>query len=171
MNKKKILISVLVLMVLAALVYLQVRTWRRFDWHRFWAATQHTQKLYLLAGVGLVYFDYYLRAVRWKIMLRPVCKTTASRLLRPTMIGFTGLALFGRPGEFIRPYLIARRENLPVSSQVAVWAVERMFDIGAFAVLLAGAIFLPRALRSTPPPEYKQRVITGGGLLLALVSV
>ena len=54
MNKKKILISVLVLMVLAALVYLQVRTWRRFDWHRFWAATQHTQKLYLLAGVGLL---------------------------------------------------------------------------------------------------------------------
>ena len=132
MNKKKILISVLVLLVLAVLVYLQVRTWRRFDWHRFWAATQHTQKLYLLAGVGLVYFDYYLRAVRWKIMLRPVCKTTASRLLRPTMIGFTGLALFGRPGEFIRPYLIARRENLAMASHV-----ERIFDMGAFALMSA----------------------------------
>ena len=137
MNKKKILISVLVLMVLAALVYLQVRTWRRFDWHRFWAATQHTQKLYLLAGVGLVYFDYYLRALRWKIMLRPVCNTKASRLLRPTIIGFTGLALFGRPGEFIRPFLIARRENLTMASQVAVWIVERIFDMGAFALMSA----------------------------------
>src|SRR5207244_11934586 len=110
MNKKKILISVLVLLVLAVLVYLQVRTWRRFDWPRFWAATQHAQKLYLLAGVGLVYFDYYLRAVRWKIMLRRVCKTTASRLLGPSMIGLTGLALLARAGAFMRLDLCARRQ-------------------------------------------------------------
>src|SRR5207244_13015768 len=98
-------------------------------------------------------------------------QATVMQLIPPTLIGFTGLALLGRPGEFIRPYLIARRQNLPVSSQVDVWAVERMFDIGAFAVLMAVAIFLPGALSSTPSPEYKQRLITGGVLLLALVSV
>ncbi|MBV9610024.1 MAG: flippase-like domain-containing protein, partial [Acidobacteria bacterium] len=60
----------------------------------------------------------------------------------PTFIGFTGLALLGRPGEFARPYLIARKENLTMSSQVAVWAVERIFDIGAFAVLMSLDIFI-----------------------------
>ena len=64
------------------------------------------------------------------------------RLIAPTIIGFTGLALLGRPGELIRPYLIARRENLSFSSQIAVWAVERIFDIGAFTILLIAAAFV-----------------------------
>jgi len=137
MNKKKLLITALVLAALAALVYFQVRTWRKFDWHRFWLATGHTQKAYLLLGVALVYLDYFLRAVRWKILLRPVKNVKAMRLLPSTMIGFTGLALLGRPGEFIRPYLIARKENLSMASQVAVWTVERIFDMGAFALIIA----------------------------------
>ena len=36
MNKKRILIMLLVLAVLCALIYLQVRTWKAFDWHTFW---------------------------------------------------------------------------------------------------------------------------------------
>ena len=69
-------------------------------------------------------------------------------LLSPTLIGFAGLALLGRAGEFIRPYLIARRTDLPFSSQLAVWAVERIFDVGAFTVLMVLAIFLPSARRN-----------------------
>jgi uncharacterized protein (TIRG00374 family) len=137
MNKKRFLITVLVLGVLAVLVYLQVRTWRRFDWHRFWMATGNTNKFDLLAGVALVWVDYILRALRWKIMLRPVCEVKTADLVAPTVIGFTGLALLGRPGEFIRPYLIGKKVNLPVSSQLAVWAVERIFDAGAFTLVMA----------------------------------
>jgi uncharacterized protein (TIRG00374 family) len=137
MSKKRFLITALVLVVLASLVYLQVRAWKKFDWHRFWVATHNTNKFYLVAGVALVYADYILRALRWKIMLRPVCETKTSDLVAPTMIGFTGLALLGRPGEFIRPYLIARKVNLSMSSQLAVWTVERIFDTGAFALIMA----------------------------------
>jgi uncharacterized protein (TIRG00374 family) len=137
MSKKRFLITALVLVVLAALVYLQVRTWKKFDWHRFFAATQNTSKFYLVAGVALVYADYVLRAVRWKILLRPVCEAKTSDLVAPTMIGFAGLALLGRPGEFIRPYLIARKTNLSMASQLAVWTVERIFDTGAFALIMA----------------------------------
>src|SRR5262249_57578341 len=53
------------------------------------------------------------------------------------MIGFTAVALLGRPGEFIRPFLIGRKEGLGMSSQLAVWVVERLFDIGAFALIMA----------------------------------
>jgi glycosyltransferase 2 family protein len=151
MDRKKFFVSALVLFVLAALVYLQVRTWRKFDWQKFGAETQHTRITYLLAGVALIYADYFLRAVRWKILLRPVHKTTASRLLAPTMIGFTGLALLGRPGEFIRPYLIARKENLRVTSQVGVWLVERIFDMGAFGLIMAiNILWAARSLRQLP---------------------
>src|SRR6476660_3990097 len=138
MNKKRFLITALVLVVLAGLVYLQVRAWKKFDWHRFWVATHNTNKFYLVAGVALVYADYILRAMRWKIMLRPVCpEAKTADLVAPTMIGFAGLALLGRPGEFIRPYLISRKVNLSMASQLAVWTVERIFDTGAFALIMA----------------------------------
>jgi glycosyltransferase 2 family protein len=151
MSKKRFLITTLVLVVLGALVYLQVRTWKRFDWHRFWVATHNTNKFYLVAGVALVYADYILRAVRWKILLQPVCEAKTSDLVAPTVIGFAGLALLGRPGEFIRPYLIARKQNLTMASQLAVWTVERIFDTGAFALIMAVNILWSRDdLRQLP---------------------
>ena len=45
------------------------------------------------------------------------------------MIGFTAITLFGRPGEFVRPYLIAVKENVPLTSQLAAWVLERVFDL------------------------------------------
>ena len=105
-------------------------------------------------AVALIYIAYVLRAVRWKIFLKPVRPNAkVIDLVSPTLIGFTGLALLGRAGEFIRPYLIARRQKLPFSSQLAVWAVERIFDIGAFTVLMVLAIFLPSAMPSIPHLE------------------
>ena len=90
-------------------------------------------------------------------------------MVSPTVIGFTGLALLGRAGEFIRPYLIARRTDLPFSSQLAVWTVERIFDVGAFTVLMVLAIFLPSALPAIPHPEYYVRFREGGFLLIGVV--
>jgi uncharacterized protein (TIRG00374 family) len=142
MTKKRLLILAVIVVVLGVLVYFQVREWRHFNWTVFWRQTGDTRKGFLLIAVLLIFATYVLRALRWKIFLKPICHAAAHRLISPTFIGFTGLALLGRPGEFARPYLIARKENLTVSSQMAVWAVERIFDIGAFAVLMSLDIFL-----------------------------
>jgi len=142
MTRKRLLILTIVLVVLGLLVYLQFREWRHFNWAVFWRLTGDTRKGFLLTAVLLIYITYVLRAVRWKVFLKPMCHAAAHRLIAPTFIGFTGLALLGRPGEFARPYLIARKENLTMTSQIGVWAVERIFDIGAFAVLMSLDIFL-----------------------------
>jgi uncharacterized protein (TIRG00374 family) len=171
MDKKRIVASAVVFLILAALLYMQYRHWQTFDWGMFWAQTGHIRKRHVLHAIALIYFAYFLRAVRWKIFLQPVRpKTKMMDLVSPTLIGFTGLALLGRAGEFIRPYLIARRTNLPFSSQLAAWAVERIFDVGAFTVLMVLAIFLPSALPSIPHPEYYLRFREGGFLLIAVVA-
>jgi uncharacterized protein (TIRG00374 family) len=171
MDKKRILASLVVFCILAILVYLQYRHWRTFDWGTFWSQTHRIKKWHVLHGIALIYLGYFMRAIRWKIFLQPVRpKTRVAELLSPTLIGFTGLALLGRAGEFIRPYLIARRTGLPVSSQLAVWAIERIFDAGAFAVLTILAIFLPSALQSIPHPEYYAWFQKAGFLLTALVA-
>jgi uncharacterized protein (TIRG00374 family) len=170
MDKKRILASVLVFCILAILIYLQYRHWRTFDWGTFWSQTHRIRWWHVFHGVVLIYLAYVVRALRWKIFLKPVRpRAKVSELVSPTLIGFTGLALLGRAGEFIRPYLIARRTGLSFSSQLAVWAVERIFDIGAFGVLMAIAIFLPSALQSIPHPEYYQRFREAGFFLIAFV--
>src|ERR1700686_4607616 len=146
MDKKRYLAYAVVAAILTALIYVQFRTWKDFDWTTFWDQSKQVSLRHILNAVGLIYLSYFLRALRWKIFLRPVRKdASAIGLIPPTLVGFTGLALLGRPGELIRPYLIARRTNLTFSSQMAVWAVERIFDIGAFTILLVLAAFLATA--------------------------
>jgi len=171
MPNKKYVVSVLVFLVLAGLVYLQFRTWRNFDWVllvQFDIKWRH-----ILHGVVLIYFAYLLRAVRWKIFLLPVRKDASILGLVPaTVIGFTGLALLGRPGELIRPYLIARHTGTSFASQVGVWAVERIFDVGGFTVLLVGGIFLPSKLHAfaqAAPYEVRHWIYLTGYALIALV--
>lgn len=171
MDKKRILASVAVFFILAILIYLQYRHWRTFDWSTFWSQTHRIQKLHVLHGIILIYIAYIMRAWRWKIYLKPVRpKARTLDLISSTLVGFTGLALLGRAGEFIRPYLIARRTDLPFSSQLAVWGVERIFDIGAFTILMMLAIFLPSALPSIPHPEYYLRFREAGFVLAAIVA-
>jgi len=172
MNKKRIVIYILVLIVLAVLVYLQARQWRNFDWGRFLDHTRDVTWRHVFHAIVVVYIAYLLRAFRWKLFLRPVRKDASTlSLFPPTIIGFTGLALLGRPGELIRPYLIARRTALTLSSQLAVWTVERIFDIGAFTVLMVSAIFLPTKLRdfAAARPEILHWLYLAGYLLSALV--
>src|SRR5260370_36159367 len=120
--KKKILIALL-LLVQATLVYFQIRTWKKFDWHSFKEQTEGVNIRLLLLGTGIIYFDYYLRALRRRILLRPVHQPKAPRLAAPTMIGLPALALLGRPAGFVRSVLIARQEGLTISSRLAVRVV------------------------------------------------
>lgn len=172
MNKKRILTTAVVVAVLGVLVYFQVQHWRAFDWARFRAETGGIGKLHALSAVALIYGTYLLRALRWKVFLKPICKARISRLLGPTFIGFTGLALLGRPGEFVRPYLIAKKENVSLSSQIGVWTVERIFDIGAFAVLMTVNVFLPGSLQSNPYiGKFREAAVVLLGLVLAMTAL
>ena len=54
-----------------------------------------------------------LRAIRWQYLLAPIGVAGFRPAFRTTMIGFAvSSVLPARPGEVIRPYLLARREGL-----------------------------------------------------------
>ena len=140
-----------VLVATAALIFLQWRSWQTFDWKTFLTETSGLNWLELSIAVALSLLTFPLRAWRWQIFLRPVCDAKFSDVLSPTLIGFTGLAVLGRPGELVRPYMIARRTNLTMASQMGVWTVERIFDMGAFMVMAAVAFLFASGL-----PDLKQ---------------
>jgi glycosyltransferase 2 family protein len=172
MNKKRTLVSAGVLVLLCLLIYLQVHNWKKFDWATFWNNTSHVNWEFVVFSIAITYSTYWLRAVRWRIFLKPMCRTTTARLIGPQFIGFTGLALLGRPGEMIRPYLIARKENQTFSSQVAVWLVERIFDMASVAVMFVVAGFVGDPLWSTlPNRNLASEVRWSAGLFLCGIVV
>ena len=168
MNRKRAIATVIVVAALAALAYLQFRTWRTFDWQKFREQTSDADPKRIISGITLIFFTYYLRALRWKVMLRPVKEVKAVRLLSAMIIGFTAVAILGRPGDLIRPYLIAKKEGLTFSSQLAVLFVERVFDIGCFALLLVLDVLFAPSLKELPHfPVFRN----AGFFLAALVAV
>jgi uncharacterized protein (TIRG00374 family) len=118
--------------------------WRRlavFRWTEFADTFHHLEWGWLATALILALSTYVGRVLRWEVMLRPFqAKTHFWRLLSSTTIGFTAVVLFGRPGEVVRPYLIARREQVPFSSQMAAWMLERICDL--LVVLLLFGIAL-----------------------------
>ena len=86
----------------------------------------------------MAYATYYGRALRWAVFFRPlVPHPSLWNLNKATIIGFTAVILLGRPGEIVRPYLISVKEKTPLTSQLAIWFLERLFDL-LFALLVFG---------------------------------
>jgi hypothetical protein len=116
-----------------------------FDWAAFGRQLKHASVGHIVAGMALIYVTYWIRAVRWKVFVGPMKKVTVGSLVGPQFIGFTAVALFGRLADLTRPYLVARKIELPLSSQVAVYTIERMFDLGAAALIFSSALaFTPK---------------------------
>ena len=137
MNKKSGVLWIVAILALVAVVYV-FRDKVQFDWAMFWQQLRHASPVaYWLCGIALIYGTYWLRAVRWSVFVSPTKKVAAMSLLGSQFIGFTAVALFGRLADLTRPYLVARRIGLPLSSQVAVYTIERMFDLGAAALIFS----------------------------------
>jgi hypothetical protein len=144
MKKRSGVLWAVLIIVLAVIVFVY-RDRIHFDWANFRQQLQHIGVGHAVAGIVLIYITYWLRAVRWSVLVRPTKQVSAGQLIGPQFIGFTAVALFGRLADFTRPYLVARKIGLSLSSQVAVYTLERMFDLGAAALIFSTALaFMPK---------------------------
>ena len=150
-------IAVVALLILLGIVVYVNRGRIHFDWAEFVVQVRAISWAHIGAGIALIYSTYLLRAQRWAVFIAQAKRVKATALLGPQFIGFTAVALFGRLADLTRPYLVARRIDLPIASQVAVYTIERMFDLGAAAAIFSGALlFAPKDL-----PHHEVFVRTG----------
>jgi glycosyltransferase 2 family protein len=156
--------------LLGALVWL-VHERVHFQWSVFRAELQHVDWRRIVLGVAMVVFCYWLRAARWGVLIKPQKKVSSFALLGSQVIGFTAVALFGRLADLVRPYLVAKRTKLAVSSQIAVYTVERMFDLGAMALIFSGALLLAPDRATLPHHEPLQHAALGGLALTVVLGV
>lgn len=171
MKSRKGIFVIAIFLILALIIFVN-RGRIHFDWGIFLQQLRRIAWIHIAAAVALIYSTYFLRAARWSVFLSPTKKVSPFTLVGPQFIGFTAVALFGRLADVIRPALVAKRIQLPVSSQIAVYTIERMFDLGAAAIIFSSALlFAPSDL-----PHHEIFIRTGlyslaGTALIAIFAV
>lgn len=107
--------------------------------------------LYLIPAAFFVLISYLLRAMRWRYLVSHVKKDVKTAdLFSPLMVGFMANMLPARAGEFIRAYLLSKKERISFSSAFATIFIERLFDLVMLLLLLVWVLlFMSQALSST----------------------
>ena len=164
LKKKQLILGLVILLAVAALLF-----WGRdrihFNFGVFRAQLALADWRKIGIGVGCIYVAYAFRAVRWALLMRHNKKVPLFSLLGTQVIGFTAVAIIGRVADPVRPYLAAKRTGLPLSTQLAIYIVERLFDFGSMALIISSVILFtvwfgqPGAL---PHPEELKKAGYGG---------
>jgi uncharacterized protein (TIRG00374 family) len=112
----------------------------------------------VVVSVGTV----YIRAQRWRVLLRPVGDVPLYPALSATAIGFGASAVLPfRVGELLRPALLGRRVGVALSAALSSVVLERLFDM-----LLVISCFLVVSLMWPVPGALRR-----GAWVLAGVAV
>ena len=168
---RRLLAAALVLALIVLLLF--TLHWRRdgFDWTLFSSTLLRVRWPWLLAAALIALLTYYGRALRWAVMLRGLNRQpNVWRLFSATAVGFTAIILLGRPGEFVRPYLISVKEKVSFSSQLAAWVIERICDLLASLLIFGTALTLVGRSGARVGPAL-QWTLRAGGYLAAFIGV
>ncbi|KMY68537.1 hypothetical protein AAU61_02460 [Desulfocarbo indianensis] len=116
---------------------------RELDFGLLWRTIKEVNPLYFL-GVNLfLAVSFWLRALRWRIILEPLGETGLANLTWAAVIGLgANNVLPARLGELVRAYALARLERLPASSVLATILVERILDGMALLMFLFLALLM-----------------------------
>jgi hypothetical protein len=111
---------------------------RNLNWEEVSAALQKGRAVYIASAVLIICFGYFLRAVRWRVLLEPITESSLKELFATTTVGFAAVFLIGRAGEIIRPmWLPMRDKRVRPSAAIVTLGVERIFDLAALISFFA----------------------------------
>jgi uncharacterized protein (TIRG00374 family) len=176
LKKNRLILGLVVFVALVALL-----VWGRdkihFDFGVFVSQLKLADWRKIAFALGCIYICYAFRAVRWALLLRHIKKVPLFSLLGTQVIGFTAVALIGRIADPVRPYLVSKKTGLPLSNQIAVYIVERLFDFASMALIFSSVILLAPT-GSLPHPEIIRKAAYGllastlaGAIFLAAVRM
>jgi uncharacterized protein (TIRG00374 family) len=111
---------------------------RNLDWAEVGDALRNCNPYLLAAAVLIISLAYFFRAFRWGALLKPLSAAHFSDLFAATTIGFSGVFLIGRAGEFVRPVVLSMRDpRVRPSASLVTIVVERIYDMSAVALMFA----------------------------------
>jgi glycosyltransferase 2 family protein len=158
--------------VLAVTVVLLAVFLRNADFTLVWTELRQASPLPIIASVGVMALVYLTRAWRWQYLLGALGPTHFGTAFRTTIIGFAlNTLLPARPGEAVRPLLLARHEGLSFPSVFATIVVERVLDLIAVLLLFGSFVVLFDPGMDTVDARLYGAVKLGGGAAAATAVV
>ena len=98
---------------------------------------------WLAVAVAAVIGDLVLRAVRWQILIRPICRVPLRRLSAYMLVGYlANNVLPARLGELVRAHYLGDREGISRSATLGTVVVERVVDTVVLVAIGAAAILV-----------------------------
>jgi len=105
---------------------------RNLNWTEVGDSLRQANPLYIALAVSIICLGYFLRALRWKVLLEPITETSLKELFATTTVGFAAVFFIGRAGEIVRPmWLPMRDKRVRPSAALVTLGVERIFDLAA----------------------------------------
>lgn len=120
-------------------------TFRTMDLRSVLSELRAADPLLLGLSAAIVTSVFWIRAWRWRVILRPIADTSFRDRFAAVTIGFMGNNLLpARIGEFMRAYALARLQpKVPIVGSFASLVVERLFDGVLVIALLFAALSMP----------------------------
>jgi uncharacterized protein (TIRG00374 family) len=124
---------------------------RGTDWGEVAEVLAKTSLVWVGAVVVASLASLYIRAQRWRVLLRPLGDIPLYPALSATAIGFGASSVLPfRLGEVLRPALLGRRAGVGLSGALSSVVLERLFDMLSVIGCLIAVLLIhhvPRELR------------------------
>jgi uncharacterized protein (TIRG00374 family) len=131
------------IVVLAAAAVLVALFLRNVDLWRVGVEISEARPEWLAFSLATMFVNLAIRAYRWQYLLDPIGKVHFGSAFQATAVGFAASTLLpARAGEVIRPYFLARREQMSATGAFATIILERLLDTVTVLALLASSVFI-----------------------------
>jgi len=159
---------VLSIALAAVLLWLSIRG---VEWRRVERTIARAELRYLAAALAITLCSYFLRAVRWRILLNAGASLKVATVFWANMAGYLGNSFLpARAGEVIRSLLISSHSPLSRTYVLTTALGERLMDAIALvlwsSVVLMGVDAKPRWMNDL---SRTMAVAAGAGALLVMV--
>lgn len=145
MNKKHIHLFIGLVIIALSLFY----AFRGVKIRELGNAMLAVHYIYLVPALAFVILSYLFRAMRWRYLIRHIKDVKTASLFSPLMVGSMANMLPARASEFIRAYLLSRKERISFSASFATIFIERLFDLMLVLLILVSVlIFIPEVFIS-----------------------
>jgi len=125
---------------------------RKVDFSQMWSAFKSANYIYFFPALLIIFFSHWLRALRWKYLLKPIADIRMSTLYSSLLIGYmANTFLPAHLGEFIRAYLVGKQHSVKGSAVFATIVIERIIDVFTLLLLMALTIIV------FPFPQWVQK--------------
>jgi uncharacterized protein (TIRG00374 family) len=152
--------------LLALLAALAIGFARGVDWAAVGGAARGASPGPLLLGAVIHFGSFAAKSAIWWIFLQPIGGISYALALRATAVGYAlNNVVIAHGGDAARVVIVGREHKVSTAPVLAALALERLFDVVGYIVVLGLAVLL------LPLPEMFAPARIPAMVLLALVTV